>query len=122
MRYFTASLLAAVLAGSAALADDQAQPTPPSTWALSKTETYTILLANWSSDSTTFIYRVCDTGGVAVRISTTVISGQPVTLAKGQCVDIATQGSLRLTRADATGSNDATGTYQFINAIRDRTS
>ena len=89
---------------------------------LSTDQYYTFLLANWSSQDLTYIYRICETDGTAIRISTVAISGQPVTLAKGQCVDVATQGSVRLTRADATGSEAASGTYQFIHAARSRTS
>ena len=122
MRFLIGYLCAAAIIAAPALAADQSQVSPPSDWSLQGDQFYTILLANWSSTTTTFVYRVCDTGGVAVRISTAVISGQPVTLAKGQCVDIATQGSVRLTRADASNSDSASGTYQFIHAIRDERS
>jgi hypothetical protein len=122
MRFLLGCLCAAAIIGTPALAADESQQSPPSDWSLPTDQFYTILLANWSSATTTFVYRVCDTNGASVRISTSVISGQPVTLAKGQCVDIATQGSLRLTRADATSNNTATGTYQFIHALREERS
>jgi hypothetical protein len=123
MKTILTALATASLLGTAALAaGDDATPSPASNWVLAADETYTVLLANWSSADLTYIYRVCLSDGPAARISTNLISGQPVTIAKGQCVDVATQGSVRLTRADATGNDVATGTYQFIHAARNHVS
>jgi len=108
------------LAGAAAFADTTPAPSPPSKWALSSDETYTILLANLSDGNLTYVYRICQGDGPETRIDRTFVAGQLVTLTAGACVDIATQGSVRLTRANATDTKASSGTYQFIYAVATR--
>ena len=91
-----------------------------SKWTLTSDEFYTILLANISTSDLTYIYRICQGDGPATRVAMSTVSGQPVILSAGACIDVATQGSVRLTRADATSTNASTGTYQFIDAIPPR--
>ena len=117
MRYLLSLSCVFVLAGAAAFADTTPQPSPPSKWVLGSDETYTILLANLTENDLTYVYRVCQGDGPAMRIDRTFVAGQLVTLTAGACVDIATQGSVRLTRADATSNKASSGTYQFIYAV-----
>ena len=105
------------LASAAALADPSPAPSQPSKWALAADETYAVLLANLADSNLTYVYRICQGDGPATRIDRGFVAGQFITLTAGACVDVATQGSVRLMHADATDAKASSGTYQFIYAV-----
>ncbi len=117
MRILAALSCACALVASQAFADSAPAQSPPSKWMLGPDESSAILLANLSDSDLTYIYRICQGDGPATRISMQVVSGQPVVLAAGACIDVATRGSVRLTRADPSITNPSSGTFQFIAAV-----
>ncbi|MFZ1990551.1 MAG: hypothetical protein WAW96_12360 [Alphaproteobacteria bacterium] len=117
MRNLLGLSCAFALAGAAAFADTTPAPSPPSKWALASDQTYTILLANLADSNLTYVYRICQGDGPGTHVDRSFVAGQFVTLAAGACVDVATQGSVRLMRADATDTKASSGTYQFIYAV-----
>ena len=119
MRNLLGLSCAFALAGATAFADTTPapSPSPPSKWTLTSDETYTILLANLADSNLTYVYRICQGDGPTTRLDRSFVAGQFVALAAGACVDVATQGSVRLMRADATDTKAASGTYQFIYAV-----
>ena len=120
MRKLLGLSCAFALIGAGAFADAAPAASPPSKWSLAADEFYTILLANLGDNDLTYIYRICQGDGPATRIAMSYVGGQAVVLSSGACVDVATHGSVRVTRASETAKGMSTGTYQFIYALAPR--